>query len=225
MSKRTCVLLSGQLREATNYYKNIKKNLIDVYKADVFISTWEDSGVDCSIGDVVDLYKPIAYEVEKENLQFLKDITSPFEWRTPNQATDSLSTFAMFYKILRVHRLKTFHNSMRLDKYDTVIRCRFDLEINSPIGLIEPKEDTLYIPKGWDWEGGYNDLFAIGDSKTMNYYSNAFYHLSGLLDEGYMLHPEFLLKQYLDKASFNIERPLMDMSLKGVKIFEKANYE
>ena len=59
----------------------------------------------------------------------------------------------------------------------------------------------------------------------MNYYSNIFYHLLGLLDEGYMLHPEYLLKTYLDKATFNIERPLMDISLLGRKIFEKGNYE
>ena len=225
MSKKACVLLSGQLREATHYYKNIKKNLIDVYNADVFISTWEGSGRDCTISDVVDLYKPIAYEVENENIEFIKNKASPFDGRRPDTATDSVSTFAMFYKIMRAHRLKTIHDSMRFDKYDTVIRCRFDLEINSPIGLIEPKEDTLYIPKGWDWHKGYNDLFAIGDSKTMNYYSNIFYHLLGLLDEGYMLHPEYLLKTYLDKATFNIERPLMDISLLGRKIFEKGNYE
>lgn len=220
MSKKTCVLLSGQLRNAKDYYESIKKNLIDVYNADVFISTWKDSGLGCTIDEIVDLYNPIAYEVEKNNLQFLENMVSPFEWRKPNEATKPLSTFAMFYKILRVHKLKHIHDSMRLDRYDTVIRCRFDLEINSPIGLIEPKENTLYIPKGWDWHNGYNDLFAIGDSKVMNYYSNIFYHLLGLLDEGYMLHPEYLLKVYLDKAAFNIERPLMDISLGDKKIFE-----
>lgn len=224
---KACILLSGQIRNNKDYYKSIKENLIDLYNADVFISTWYDSNnptSDSTIEEIIDMYKPVSIEVEQHDIvvkSFLKKMVSPYEWRTPGPETNALSVFSMFYKIMRANRLREIHERMNLFTYDVVIRTRFDLSIDSPIGILKPKENHLYLPKGWDWRNGYNDLFAIGDSRTMTYYSNAFNNLLPILDMGHMLHPEYLLKVYLDMSGYTLVRPLMDLSIRGIKVAQK----
>ena len=54
-------------------------------------------------------------------------------------------------------------------KYDVVISSRFDLEILEPLSF-ELKGSELLIPIGFDWCQGISDLFAVGNSDTMNEY-------------------------------------------------------
>lgn len=222
---RACVLLSGQIRNNKDVYMSIKKNLIDVYNADVFISTWNPtSGDDSTINELVSNYNPVSLEVESYDLDFsktFKRMVSPHEWKSPGSETNPVSVFSMYYKIMRANRLKEAYERFNGFTYDIVIRTRFDLSIDSPLNYITPNENHLYIPKGWDWRSGYNDLFAIGDSKSMNYYSNTFNNLIPILDSGHMLHPEYLLKVYLDMSGMQIVRPLMNLSFRGIKVFEK----
>lgn len=221
---RACVLLSGQTRNNKSIYPLIKKNLIDVYNADVFISTWDFiENADCSIDDLTDMYNPISMEVESYN----ENLKPTLEQLIYNHVSDSslthnnpLSVFSMYYKIMRVNRLKKNHEELNGITYDIVIRSRFDLSIDLPLNYIIPANNHIYIPKGYDWEGGYNDLFAIGNSKAMDYYSDVFSNLLPLLNFGHKLHPESLLKAHLDTSGMQIIRPFMDISLRNVKIFK-----
>lgn len=220
---RACVLLSGQIRNNKDVYMSIKNNLIDVYNADVFISTWTPTSKDDStIDELISNYNPVAIEVESYDLDFYKTIKQAVSTNyilTPE--TNIVSVFSMYYKILKANLLKEVYEKINGFTYDIVIRTRFDLSIDSPLNYIIPDENLLYIPKGWDWRCGYNDVFAIGNSKSMNYYSNTFNNLIQILNYGHILHPESLLKVHLDMGGLQIIRPVMDLSLRGIKLFEK----
>lgn len=237
---KTALLLSGQLRNAKDSYPLIKKNLIDVYNADVFISTWSDSHKigksvlaggsspdDSTIDEVIGMYKPITIEVDKyedELVQKFKKMFSPYEANAPFE-TKPLAVFMMWYKTWKVNQLRINYQKINHFKYDTIIKSRFDLDCDSEIQIIDPQPNQIYIPKGWDWKMGYNDLFALGNDSVMNYYCDMFNNLIPMLDDGHMFHPEYLMKAYLDLSGFSIQRPIMEMSLRGIKVYSKeANY-
>jgi len=233
---KSCILLSGQLRNAKNSFESIKKNLIDTYDADVFISTWSNSNKiqksnlaggsvddDSTIDEIINLYNPITIEVDKyedELVEKFHRMIQPFKSKAPFE-TKPLSVFMMWYKIMKVNQLKSRYEQTNGFKYDTVIRSRFDLNIDSQIEIIDAQPNELYIPKGWDWKMGYNDLFALGNSQSMDYYCDMFNNLLPMLDSGHILHPEYLMKVYLDLSGFKINRPKMDVSLRGIKVYSK----
>jgi hypothetical protein len=170
------------------------------------------------------MYNPISIEVEKQDLivnTFLKEMISPYENLATHDARP-LSVFAMFYKIMKTNHLRKMYEKMNSFNYDVVIRTRFDLQMESPIDIIIPEENHIYIPKGWDWNYGYNDLFAIGNSESMTYYCEMFNNLLPILKTGHILHPESLLKTHLDIWGHTLIRPLMDISFNGMKIHEYA---
>lgn len=222
---KACVLLSGKIRNAKDCFDSIKNNLIDVYNADVFISTWTtDETDDVTIDDLIKMYSPKSIDVEKlddELLDLFDKTIIPFKNNTYGIETRPLFVFLMYYKMMRVNRLKESYETLMGKKYDIVIRTRFDLKIDSKVEYIIPNANKIYIPKGWDWRDGYNDLFAIGNSYSMGYYSNLYFSLVNMLNSGHVLHPELLLKSHLDKGGFEMIRPKMDLSLRGIKVHEK----
>jgi hypothetical protein len=222
---KACVLLSGKIRNAKDCFDSIKTNLIDVYKADVFLSTWEtDETDDVNIHELIQMYSPKSIEIEKYDNELIKpfnDKLTPFLNNTYGIETRPLFVFLMYYKMMKANRLKESYETLIKKKYDIVIRTRFDLKIDSKLEYIIPNQNEIYIPKGWDWRDGYNDLFAIGNSYTMGYYSNLYFSLINMLNSGHVLHPELLLKSYLDKGGFDIIRQKIDLSLRGIKVHEK----
>jgi len=222
---RACVLLSGKIRNAKDCFDSIKTNLIDVYNADVFISTWTtDEKDDVTIDELTEMYSPKSIDVEKfddELVNLFDKNVKPFKNNTYGIETRPLFVFLMYYKMMRVNRLKESYETLIGKKYDIVIRTRFDLKIDSKVEYIIPNENQIYIPKGWDWREGYNDLFAIGNSYSMGYYSNLYFSLVNMLNSGHVLHPELLLKSHLDRGGFEMIRPKMDLSLRGIKVHEK----
>lgn len=106
--------------------------------------------------------------------------------------------------------------------YDTVIRCRMDLNFIEQCPILETTDDILYIPSGWDHHRGCNDLFAIGNKKTMDYYSSVFNNLEKIIDERHWVHPESILKFHLMKADFEIRRPEIQILLGPYEIWKHA---
>ncbi len=69
---RTALLITGQFRNAKYCFTGIKKNILDFYNPDVFISGWTNPdsispggyfGVvpddDCTIPEILEMYKPV----------------------------------------------------------------------------------------------------------------------------------------------------------------------
>lgn len=235
---RTAILLSGQIRNSKDTYESIKKNLIDVYDADVFISTWTNSdkigksvlaggskGDDSTIDEIIKMYKPKNIEVEEYNDELIqsiqklyknKDVSIPVE-------TKPLAVFMMWYKTAKVNNLRKAYEKRNGFNYDVVIKTRFDLACDEPLPIIDANSHrhTIWIPKGWDWKGGMNDLFALGNTHVMDYYCSMFSELPYMLDEGHLFHPEYMMKVHMERGSVLIERPKFEISLRGIKVYSK----
>ena len=222
---KACVLISGKIRNSKDCFDSIKTNLLDVYNADVFLSTWStDENDDSTIDELIQMYSPKSIDIENLDdtiTEYFTNKLEPFKENTYGIETRPLFVFLMYYKMMRVNRLKESYESILGKQYDIVIRTRFDLRIDDKLEYIVPNNNEIYIPKGWDWRDGYNDLFAIGNSHSMNYYSNLYFSLINMLESGHVLHPELLLKSHLDKGGFELKRPKMDLSLRGIKVHEK----
>ena len=233
---RTALLLSGQLRNCRKSYPLIKKNLIDVYDADVFLSTWSDShkiersvlaggssSDDSTIDELIQMYKPITIEVDKyedDLVSRFEKMFEPYKDNAPYE-TKPLAVFMMWYKTWKVNELRNRYQEANGFKYDVIIKSRFDLDCDSEIQIIEPQPNEIYIPNGWDWNGGVNDLFALGNNEVMNYYCNMFNNLLPMIRDGHLFHPEYLMKIFLDMSGFKINRPIMDLSLRDIKVYSK----
>lgn len=231
---RVALLLSGELRDSIESYKLLKENLLDIYNPDVFISTWENlvpikntrlktlpPENDTDYRELMRMYNPINFEVE--------DYSSGFEeiWNQKTQQNfhkletnaNLISIISMWYKTMRVTQLKSNYESLMGFKYDIVIKSRPDLKLHEPIHLFPPYENTLYIPKGWDWSGGWNDLFAFGGSEVMDIYGNIFNGLVDVTNRMHRINPERFLRRYIQtQTNLELERPKISISLRGMRI-------
>jgi len=221
---RTALLLSGTFRNGIECSESIKSNLINLYNTDVFIDyTYNPYGLqECDYNQLVDTYNPTSIVYEPSSDEF-SDLLKIYENKVPTfnkyPEVNEWSLFAMWYKLKRVNDLKSKYEIENGFKYDIVIKARFDIKILEPINLIQ-RDNTIHIPIGWDHRGGYNDIFAYGDSKSMDYYCSLFDYMIPYLEQGTWLHPESLLKTHLDKSDIVLMRNLMKISLRDMKIHE-----
>jgi len=215
---KVAVLLSGQFRNSYEQCETIKKNLIDLYNADVFICYTHNGELDIKEKDLIDLYNPIHIEFEKypdkinELIHSVKDFPKAEE-------SNTTSIFYMWYGIMKANELKIKYENDNSFEYDLVVRCRFDTHILNPVKL-KNINNSIFIPIGSDHRGGYNDLFAYGKSNTMNYYSSLFNKLVDYITEGELIHPERLLKYHLDGLEFTLMRTTIPLKLRGVLVNE-----
>ena len=215
---RVAVLLSGQFRNSYKEYEAIKKNLIDIYNADVFIYYTPSAEIDFNPTRLINLYNPVHIEVQDypNEINELIHSVSGFN-KAPESSTASI--FYMWYGIMKVNELKEKYESDNSFKYDLVIRSRFDTEILNPVAL-KDLPNSIFIPIGSDHRGGYNDLFAYGKSDNMNYYSSLFNNLPKYIEEENLIHPERLLKRHLDKIDFELMRTNIPLKLRGILVNE-----
>ncbi len=124
--------------------------------------------------------------------------------------------------------------------FDTVIRFRADLNIQSNLDILEKmpfKKNTVYVPTcRWKInEKDMDDMVAFGDYESMKVYSDLASNIVRYcVHEKYIIHPESLIKYHLDSQKINIEpsdftfvmytsRHLYDQYLKNISGPKKKN--
>lgn len=110
--------------------------------------------------------------------------------------------------------------------FDWVFRLRYDnLYFGSCVeNLADCDKGSVYIPAHDNW-GGYNDRFAFGGSSVMDIYSTRFLHLAQYLLAGdSTMHPERMLKSYLDSRSVPIRRTRVSHHLLRYRRLCRAAY-
>lgn len=219
---KIALLLSGEIRDSFKQYKSLKDNLLDLYDVDIFLSTWSSNGMD----RMLQIFKPVSVDIEdysKGYNRLWKSITEPYEHKLEQNA-NLLSCLSMWYKTYRVNVLRLQYEQTMGVKYDLIIKSRPDLTLEEPFKLEVPKENTLYIPRGWDWSGGINDLCAYGDSHSINKYCGLYHFYEPSVKAiQRKLNPEIILDFYLKTIEgLKIERPEIDMTLRGLNI--KSTY-
>jgi hypothetical protein len=219
---KVCLLLSGQMRNGIETFPLLKSNLLDRYDTDIFISTWDYP----NLHNELKIYNPIAVDIENYEAGFadkFKSIVSDNEYKLESNA-NLISAASMWYKTMKVNNIRREHQRWIGTEYDIVIKTRPDILIEQPIEFIKPELDTLYVPKGWDWSSGLNDLMAYGNEYTMHEYCRLFYDFKKVIDTMEIINPERILRKYLEDSDYvkKIERPEIDLTLRDMNI--KSTY-
>ena len=66
---------------------------------------------------------------------------------------------------------------------------------------------NIYIPAGWNWRGGINDVFAFGPPEFMDLYFDTYMSIPVLYLQGMHFHPESLLRASLARHGLKEARP------------------
>jgi hypothetical protein len=168
---------------------------------DVFYSS--DNEPEESIQRFISLCKPIAsindaivYDVDFRNYPILNPGVSPTN-------CDIMSR--QFINKKRAFSLLEDHMQKNTVHYDLVISARLDIPVHS-LPLLEPAENTVYIPEGND-HCGINDRFALGNVDSMKKYMLLYDTAIPILESKLSSpHPESLTLANLMYRNVRIER-------------------
>ncbi len=234
---KVALLLSGQIREAKESFPSIKSEIIDRFNADVFISTWGQSDEikkslhadswflkdTLTIDETLEFFTPkmfILDQYESEGIQKIAEKARSYESFAPQTGEmNPISVFLMWYKIKQSFLLMSGYENIIGEKYDYVIKGRFDLKIHNQI-VLDPNLNTICVPPGFDWKGGVNDVFAWGGRDSMEWYCSMFDNLDDYILSTGFFHPESLLRHHLLTSEYNLERPDLKVSLRGKNVWE-----
>ena len=101
---------------------------------------------------------------------------------------------SMFYSIMKCNELKNdYVASNGLPDYDVVIRCRFDLEITSPLYMQQFDMNYIHYHDMKQPDDIISDWFNFGNTHVMNVYASTFPNFEALnaLKEGERLPVSF----------------------------------
>ena len=218
---RIALCLSGLMQGFEEAFPFLKKNLIDTLRPDIFMHTWDIAGERClktiaqtkiteeTKKQVIEMYQP--KEVVFEPFFVFDNHT--YKDRT---AGNIANTLAMFYKIKKCNELKSEYEKKHGFIYDAVIRCRFDMRLETSLSIKDliKLSEWLYIPEGGDW-GGINDQFAFSSSKNMDICSSVSTYLDDYWHRGCLFHPETLLQYHLEECCLPYKRIYLHYRLAG----------
>ena len=194
MNVAACI--SGQLRFFEKSFELLQTNFLNLYHPDVFIHTWynpafenrqfESSHTKASQGSYssndlnkcILLYNPKCIAVSEP--------TNFYSFKIGSRENNACS---MFYSIYSANNLKQNYETKNDKKYDWVLRLRFDWAYSNKVDLSLLDTAYIYVPDADQTTSNpnnlhINDQFAIGSSKNMDIYSNAFLHASTVSTQG-----------------------------------------
>ena len=93
-----------------------------------------------------------------------------------------------------------------LDENDLVLRFRTDIKIhttNLNINLKNIKDNTIYIPDCYHWNG-YNDQVFLSKVKTLKKFKNFFEVLELLIKNNNFISPEYVFYKFIKKKKIEI---------------------
>lgn len=194
---RIALCLSGQPRYLDMGYRDVYRCLLSKYSIDVFIHTWWNENLigkrfdfapnlsygrtgmweSDTINKIQHLYKPVDFMYEQQKLfKIHSDVT----WEMQNP----VSLYSMTYSINESNNLKKNNEKKENIIYDIVIRCRFDIVINSfNLNLNDIDLEKIYV--SGEINPLINDQFAISSSENMDYYADFYNRIEEYYNSGY----------------------------------------
>jgi hypothetical protein len=235
---KVALLLSGHFRNANSCFFSIREKILDRFDTDVFISTWNPGGDftnyipvptrdipdAITFDQVINLYKPksiLSEDFDSVKIKKLIDKAWELDPHGPmNGETNSASILCMWHKIHSSFKIMENYESSAGFRYDFIIKGRFDINIHDPIDL-EIDKGSVKIPPGFDWRGGFNDIFAWGGREEMGYYCSLYEKIEEYVKtRGVFFHPETMLKYHLIQSPFGVTRPDLRVSLRDKNVWE-----
>lgn len=228
--KKIAVCISGGIKFHEKGLATIQK-LSSIHNVKVFIHTWNikdissfdkngwsgsfvNRGNVSKISDILEQYpveRIIVDDFETKKIK-LDELLKHCSGNLIFTDRKDLGILSMFYSIWQSNKVKNDFTNENGDKFDCVIRMRFDSDlVNIENFDIDHLEDgKIYIPKGQDWNG-INDQFAYGKNEAMNVYTNLILNVQNFRNIIY--NPEVFLKFYLQNTGLKIVRPLIKVAI------------
>jgi len=190
---KIALLYFGRLDRYRDIYENMKTNIFQDKEIDIFISHSPILNEDMQ--GFIELYKPIAY------------LDEPME--VEGRLNDNYNTTCHFINKVRVFELMEKHCLENNVEYDIIVAYRPDNYAYEKLNYEQfdvSNENTIYIPRDADYDGGLNDQVAIGNKHSMKKYMNIYKNLNKLLDSGCRFHPETLFRWHVADVELDVRR-------------------
>lgn len=208
---KIALCLSGQIRSFEKGFEYVKSNLLDHYSTDVFIHTWSKNWTN----KVIELYSPKDILIEDDSI-----FQNFSQYKAPSPRHYVLrparNTILLYRSIRYADILRQSYN----EKYDFVIRSRFDFALNVKINFEQLDKDKIYFcnTRANSEKTIMHDQFAIAHPSLMSRYSSLYsnidtYHYDGCLVNGENLLEYHMLKTKLapDHVDYlNLNPPFVD---------------
>lgn len=198
---KVALVLTGYMRNWENNFQSIKKEILDIYDTDVYISSytyskwyWTSDPVEINIKKILDFYKP-------KNYIFREKETCP-EINFQDNQSESLGRDYSYRQLYGWYTHKLSLNLFNFDTYKAIIKIRPDVGI---YGLKMDKENNIVIP-AWKYHPGpceasqaYVDYVAYGPPEYMKGYFSLYDKLEDMHNKKIDISlGETLLKKYLN---------------------------
>ena len=185
---KVAVIMTGFLRTYENMFYFLEKNILNKYDCDLFCITWEQQenyqNVDLSCFRIYEKYLK-NFKIESNKIYY--DNKKPFAPLDRNHDVFKTDQRAIYHGTYWANRLidqwKLVYEGYKLieniDKYDIVIRLRYDTRIES---IDIKKINALVIPKdvgGWS----FTDHMAYSNPNIMKIYCDLYNHIENLYIE------------------------------------------
>lgn len=180
-----------------SYLHNSGKEQLKPYGKKELISYLKD----CTEND---LDKLECYNYEKLLVENFEDLKPTFQEYFDSMTFSSyqrrdVGFFSMCYSLFKCNELKCQYEKENNMVFDRVVRMRFDSDIVNNIDVTKLK-GPLYLEKHTGNWGGISDQFAIGDSKSMDHYCNAYNNIVNMQHVKY--HAESLISEHLSTIEY-----------------------
>ena len=196
---KIAVILSGRINKWSDCIDVLKKNFMNIYDTDVFLSLDLESETQ-DIRDFKAQFNVVNSYYEKYT-KYLKDI--PFK----SEETSERKSLSMFYHNFKAMEMILEHIKTTNTIYDVVVKFRADI-LSEDLFLIQfnVMPNTYYFPHGWCYRG-INDQIAYGDIQSMTYYCSLYHYIiKYVYVDKQIFNPEFLLMYHINLVNANIIR-------------------
>lgn len=177
------------------------KRLFPGHEVDVFAFCWTDWLQPGDEEKFTQIYQPKFSMFQSRPMQFFKEWGERiYERRSAGRPNDMM--FPMWYCIKMANKLRIEYEELTGVTYDLVCRDRVDVWNPEPwAGAIESVTDdsTVVIPAQNNFDGGYNDVIALGRSAAMNVWCGIYDWFPRAYRLGEPWGIETLLRKYVDK--------------------------
>lgn len=175
---RVALCLSGQPRSFEEGFKYHKKNILDQFNCDVYMHTWRDvpNGV---TSDLLELYSkgnPGKTELNTTDYLFNSTEVDLKYTNIPDPKFPARNTMGMWQSIWKSINMAI---SFGVQKYDVIIRSRYDYAINIKPQLEITQVNKIYVPadRTTPKRDFCADMFAWGTPLVMKKYGDTYLNI------------------------------------------------
>lgn len=222
---KIALCLSG-IPRCYDYHMDTIINLFAPHEVDIFCHFWNDEMDSTDYGQIAQAIRPRSLLYEPSYTPLFND------WYHATQQLAVVGrtherTFPMWYSVNQCNRLKSEFERAYNFRYDVVCKARTDLwfPMAWTDALAQVQPGTIVIPHDRHY-GGYTDVIAMGDSYSMDRYSDLWNHFSRFLADQRSFGYETTLQYYLDEyQQLNVTQAYLDYRIVRPSMRHTAYHE